>query len=218
MYKTLQSYVVMALMLLAMPLYAAEPAPEPLTIVTLKNGTTVKLNDDFTWEYVFITPEVNEAVTDAVPSTPPTNDVATTAVIGSAPAIQATGPEVAGTLTAGAMAQSALLKSTAKGGVKISYLNCRWDKEGRLGLNFELSSTSSENYVMIELEIGLFGDSGQLLKRETADVWQAIFRMPETYLRKGQTRNSETLWIEGIDKSQWEQQLMTLKIKEMSSR
>lgn len=208
----------MALMLLAMPLYAAEPAPEPLTIVTLKNGATVKLNDDFTWEYVFITPEVNEAAADATPSTPPTNDVATTAVIGSAPAIQATGPEVAGTLTAGAMAQSALLKSTAKGGVKISYLNSRWDKEGRLGLNFELSSTSSENYVMIELEIGLFGDSGQLLKRETVDVWQAIFRMPETYLRKGQTRNSETLWIEGIDKSQWDQQLMTLKIKEMSSR
>ena len=71
---------------------------------------------------------------------------------------------------------------------------------------------------MIELEVSLFADSGALIKRETVKVWQAVFRMPDTYLRKGQTRESRVLWIEDIDKAQWTKQLMSLKMKEMDSR
>jgi len=49
-------------------------------------------------------------------------------------------------------------------------------------------------------------------------VWEAIFRMPETYLRKGEQRKSSVIWVEGIDKAQWQKQLINLKITEINSR
>ncbi|GIU49285.1 DUF3157 family protein [Shewanella algidipiscicola] len=218
MYKALPYYAALAMMLISLSTLAKDMAPEPVAIVTLENGASVKLNDDFTWEYVFLENQPTaqapkDTPTSTAPNTPEFNAAAQGATVATV-----TTAEVANSLSHRAIEQSDLLKSTAKNGVKISYLNSQWDSKGRLGLNFELSSTSPESYVMIELEIGLFADSGQLIKKETVEVWQAIFRMPETYLRKGQTRKSDTFWIEGVDKAQWSKQLLTLKMKEMNSR
>jgi len=49
-------------------------------------------------------------------------------------------------------------------------------------------------------------------------VWEAIFRMPETYLRKGEQRKSPVIWVEGVDKNRWQKQLLNLKITEINSR
>ena len=122
------------------------------------------------------------------------------------------------TMTASAMSQAELLKSTAKAGVKVSFAKSEWDDDGRLGLTFDLASTSSEHYVMVEMDITFYDDSGRKLKTETIKVWKAIFRSPDTYLRKGEQRQSRTFWIQGIDASQWTKQLMSLKIGEMNSR
>lgn len=210
MYKMLMAYACIALFSLSAPAYADEVAR-----VTLENGATVKLNDDFTWEYIIL--ESQAKPDTVVPVILP----ATVAAVSesAAPSVTPTTP-IANTeaLTSSAIAQSALLKSTAKSGVKVSFLDSQWDDDGRLGLTFELSSNSSEHYVMIELEVSLFADSGALIKKETVKVWQAVFRMPDSYLRKGQTRESRVLWIEGIDKAQWTKQLMSLKMKEMDSR
>ncbi|MEZ9197900.1 DUF3157 family protein [Shewanella sp. 10N.286.54.B9] len=211
MYKTLMAYACIALFSLSIPAYADEVAR-----VTLENGATVKLNDDFTWEYVIL--ESQAKPDTATPVTLPATVAAVTAAESAAPANVPATTNTSEALTSSAIAQSALLKSTGKSGVKVSYLNSQWDDDGRLGLTFELSSNSSEHYVMIELEVSLFADSGSLIKRETVQVWQAIFRMPDTYLRKGQTRESRVFWIEGIDKAQWTKQLMSLKMKEMDSR
>ena len=212
MYKTLMAYACIALFSLSIPAYADEVAR-----VTLENGATVKLNDDFTWEYVIL--ESQAKADTATPVTLPAAAAAVAVTENMTPAVTPTAP-IANTeaLTSSAIAQSALLKSTAKSGVKVSFLDSQWDDDGRLGLTFELSSNSSEHYVMIELEVSLFADSGALIKRETVKVWQAVFRMPDTYLRKGQTRESRVLWIEDIDKAQWTKQLMSLKMKEMDSR
>ncbi|QQX80215.1 DUF3157 family protein [Shewanella sp. KX20019] len=219
MYKTLMAFACIALFSLSIPAFADEVAR-----VTLENGATVKLNDDFTWEYVILESQVQDSTATAV--TLPATVAATSAEVATdastatntTPAVATTLPANADNLTSSAIAQAALLKSTGKSGVKVSFLNEQWDDDGRLGLTFELSSNSSEHYVMIELEISLFADSGALIKRETVKVWQAVFRMPDTYLRKGQTRESRVLWIEDIDKAQWTKQLMSLKMKEMDSR
>ncbi|TVP10390.1 DUF3157 family protein [Shewanella sp. KCT] len=237
MYKALQSCAIMALFLLMAPAFAADKADDAVALITLENGATVRLNADFTWEYVFLTPQTTSATTEgqAIESQG-TETVQTQAntqsntqamtqaeqasqpVAKVQPVVIASGPVVGGAMTASAMDHANLLRSTAKGGAKVSYLKSQWDSKGRLGLNFELSSNSEENYVIIEMEIGLYADSGELIKTETVNVWQAIFRVPETYLRKGQTRDSETFWIEGIDKARWSKELMTLKIIDMSSR
>ncbi|WP_394230639.1 DUF3157 family protein [Shewanella colwelliana] len=212
MHRTLLTYLAITLMLFSVSAYSAEITPEKVAIVTLEDGTKIQINDDFTWEYVFLESQT------------PTNNLEATSVATSASVIatteqnSATAPVVADTLTTSAMKQATLLKSTAKNGVKVSYLNSQWDDKNRLGLTFELSSNSPEHYVVIELEIGLFSDSGSLIKKETVKVWKAIFRMPESYLRKGQVRESRVFWIDGIDKQQWNKQLMTLKVTEMDSR
>jgi len=215
----------MALFLLMAPAFAADKADDAVALITLENGATVRLNADFTWEYVFLTPQANTVTTEPQATTETIQTQTSTEagqVVAQAPKVQpvviASGPVVGGAMTASAMDHANLLRSTAKGGAKVSYLKSQWDSKGRLGLNFELSSNSEENYVIIEMEIGLYADSGELIKTETVNVWQAIFRVPETYLRKGQTRDSETFWIEGIDKARWSKELMTLKIIDMSSR
>ncbi|ABO25620.1 DUF3157 domain-containing protein [Shewanella loihica] len=225
MYKALQSCAIMALFLLMAPAFAADKADDAVALITLENGATVRLNADFTWEYVFLTPQANTVTTEPQATTETIQTQTSTEagqVVAQAPKVQpvviASGPVVGGAMTASAMDHANLLRSTAKGGAKVSYLKSQWDSKGRLGLNFELSSNSEENYVIIEMEIGLYADSGELIKTETVNVWQAIFRVPETYLRKGQTRDSETFWIEGIDKARWSKELMTLKIIDMSSR
>ncbi|EDQ01336.1 DUF3157 family protein [Shewanella benthica] len=196
-------------------------ATETLATVTLENGAKVRLNDDFTWEYVIletlpaITSETSTqaatAVTSIALNTTSTINMASTS---GSKATQADSQ----TMTASAMSQAELLKSTAKSGVKVTLANSEWDDDGRLGLTFDLASTSSEHYVMVEIDITFYDDSGRKLKTETIKVWKAIFRSPDTYLRKGEQRQSRTFWIQGIDASQWTKQLMSLKIGEMNSR
>ncbi|QYK12866.1 DUF3157 family protein [Shewanella rhizosphaerae] len=224
MYKALQSCAIMALFLLMAPAFAADKADDAVALITLENGATVRLNADFTWEYVFLTPQTSATTEGQAIESQGTETAQTQAEQASQPiakvqpVVIASGPVVGGAMTASAMDHANLLRSTAKGGAKVSYLKSQWDSKGRLGLNFELSSNSEENYVIIEMEIGLYADSGELIKTETVNVWQAIFRVPETYLRMGQTRDSETFWIEGVDKARWSKELMTLKIIDMSSR
>ncbi|GGI86818.1 hypothetical protein GCM10007978_25680 [Shewanella hanedai] len=207
MRKTFKTLTGLALFMLVLPAMAAE-----LTTITLDNGAKVKLNDDFTWEYVIL---------ETVPSAPEVVIVASP-IDSSSQAAQIAAPAAAitstPTLTANAMSQAALLKVTAKDGVKVSFLNSQWDEDGRLGLTFDLASTSSEHYVLVELAVTLFDDTGKLLKTETIKVWRAIFRMPDTYLRKGQQRESKTFWIEGIDPNLWTKEILSLKIGEMDSR
>ncbi|MBB1268450.1 DUF3157 family protein [Shewanella sp. SR44-3] len=121
------------------------------------------------------------------------------------------------TLASIVLAQPELLTSTAKDGIKVSLANSVWDGE-RLGLTFDLTSSSSDHIVLVEVATKFYSDSGLALKTETLDVWKATFRLPETYLRKGEQRQSRTLWVEGIDKSQWQKQLLQLSISELKSR
>jgi hypothetical protein len=121
------------------------------------------------------------------------------------------------TLAPVVLAQPELLTTTAKDGIKVSLASSVWDGD-RLGLTFDLSSSSSDHIVLVEVIAKFFSDSGQVLKTETLEAWKATFRLPETYLRKGEQRQSRTLWVEGVDKSQWQKQLLQLNISELNSR
>lgn len=54
----------MALFLLMAPAFAADKADDAVALITLENGATVRLNADFTWEYVFLTPQANTVTTE----------------------------------------------------------------------------------------------------------------------------------------------------------
>ncbi|MCS6096610.1 DUF3157 family protein [Shewanella baltica] len=209
MQTSLRLSALSSLLLLTSSVMAADVAQ-----ITLENGAQVRLKDDFTWEYVI-------TETKAAP-----NALATTAVVSTSSSV-ANVPSVAlatqtvaapvTTLTATAIAQPELLGSTAKDGIKVSFAEGQW-KGDKLGLSFDLASTSNEHVTLVEVEASFFADNGTLLKTEKLEVWEAIFRMPETYLRKGEQRKSSVIWVEGIDKAQWQKQLINLKITEINSR
>ncbi|WP_445776839.1 DUF3157 family protein [Shewanella sp.] len=196
-----------------------------VAVITLENGANVRLKDDFTWEYI-ITETVSAPTTINVPAI--ATKVADTSVANiSANAAQQTNtvtPTVAASvtdsttrLTASAMAQPELLASTTKEGIKITLADTKW-KGDKLGLVFDFDSTSNEHVTIVEVEVSFYDDNGALLKTEKLEAWEAIFRMPETYLRKGQHRQSPVLWVEGVNQQQWQKQLISLKIVEIESR
>ncbi|MFV0597532.1 DUF3157 family protein [Shewanella sp.] len=202
-----------SLLLLSSSVMAADVAT-----ITLENGAQVRLKDDFTWEYIITETKVAEVpavATVAAPSAAVTSTAAATAVATSTPAIEAATPVT--TLTANAIARPELLGSTAKDGIKVTFNESQW-KGDKLGLTFELTSTSGEHVTLVEVEASFFADDGTLLKTEKLEVWEAIFRMPETYLRKGEQRKSPVIWVEGVDKSRWQKQMINLKITEINSR
>ncbi|WP_432461006.1 DUF3157 family protein [Agarivorans sp. QJM3NY_25] len=214
MFKKFSVYSAICCLFWVIPSLADQLQPEKVATLVLENGARVQLNDDFTWEYVFVksASEVSGQATKSAALA--TEEAVEKPAAGSATELSA--PSVS--LSSAAIAQADLLKSTAKNGVKVSLLSSQWDAQDRLGLNFELVNTGSKNYVQVALAVSLFADSGDLLSKQELKVWQAIFRLPESYLRKGQTRNSDTIWLEGVDKAQWQKQLLTLKITEMDSR
>ncbi|QDZ89105.1 DUF3157 family protein [Shewanella decolorationis] len=202
-----------SLLLLSSSVMAADVAT-----ITLENGAQVRLKDDFTWEYIITEIKVAAApavATVAAPTTAVTSTPAATAVASNTPAVATAAPVT--TLTANAIARPELLGSTAKDGIKVTFSESQWKKD-KLGLTFELASTSGEHVTLVEVEASFFADDGTLLKTEKLEVWEAIFRMPETYLRKGEQRKSPVIWVEGVDKNRWQKQLINLKITEINSR
>ncbi|MDI5876966.1 DUF3157 family protein [Shewanella xiamenensis] len=197
-----------SLLLLSSSVMAADVAT-----ITLENGAQVRLKDDFTWEYIITETKAAKApavATVAVAAAPSVAAVASTPVV-----VEAAKPVT--TLTANAIARPELLGSTAKDGIKVTFSESQW-KQDKLGLTFELASTSGEHVTLVEVEASFFADDGTLLKTEKLEVWEAIFRMPETYLRKGEQRKSPVIWVEGVDKNRWQKQLLNLKITEINSR
>lgn len=209
MHTSLRLSALSSLLLLTSSVMAADVAN-----ITLENGAQVRLKDDFTWEYVITeTKAAPNALAAAAVASASSN-------VASVPSAAVTTQTVAApvtTLTATAITQPELLGSTAKDGIKVSFAEGQW-KGDKLGLSFDLASTSNEHVTLVEVEASFFADNGTLLKTEKLEVWEAIFRMPETYLRKGEQRKSSVIWVEGIDKSHWQKQLINLKITEINSR
>ncbi|WMB73170.1 DUF3157 family protein [Shewanella oncorhynchi] len=209
MHTSLRLSALSSLLLLTSSVMAADVAN-----ITLENGAQVRLKDDFTWEYVITeTKAAPNALAAAAVASASSN-------VASVPSAAVTTQTVAApvtTLTATAITQPEQLGSTAKDGIKVSFVEGQW-KGDKLGLSFDLASTSNEHVTLVEVEASFFADNGTLLKTEKLEVWEAIFRMPETYLRKGEQRKSSVIWVEGIDKAQWQKQLINLKITEINSR
>lgn len=187
-----------------------------VAVITLENGANVRLKDDFTWEYI-ITETVSAPTTINAPAVANISATAAQQTNTIAPTEAASVTDSTTRLTASAMAQPELLASTTKEGIKITLADTKW-KGDKLGLVFDFDSTSNEHVTIVEVEVSFYDDNGALLKTEKLEAWEAIFRMPETYLRKGQHRQSPVLWVEGVNQQQWQKQLISLKIVEIESR
>lgn len=155
-----------AALLLLSPLIQAAP----LTQVSLPDGTQVQLNDDHTWEYLVVQPAQPAAQ--------------------ASPAVTKTEPLV---LTEQARARPELLAEASREGVSV-----RLDKasgDDALTLTFVATNQGSRSVVRVDGWISLFDQAGHLWAREPARFWLAETRLPETYLRKGQSRPARDITL-----------------------
>lgn len=170
---------------------------QPIDVVTLQDGSVIQINADFTWQYVTISKAVNSQ-----PHSPFLKQTEDLQPINAKPL---------------PLKKRTQNNSANKHGIAVKLIKMQW-VNNRLGLTFELLNNSDENYVVIALEIDIFSDTGDLLKSTVVNVWQASFRLPDTYLRANEIRQSRIIWIDGIDKEQWQKQSLNLTIKEMNYR
>lgn len=196
-------FKIISILLMILVTFSIKSAP--LGLLTLQDGSLIKINDDFTWEYAneeFRAPGNSKAENPPPPISPLSTDLTTLESEETSLNIPHT---------------PAISNSADKNGINIKFVSSQWDTD-RVGLTFELTSHSEESYVIISLEINLISDKDKLIKNTTINVWQASYRLPETYLRNKQIRESRIIWIDGIDKTQWNNESMNLNIKEMKSR
>ena len=170
---------------------------------TLDNGTIVLLHDDYTWEYVAINAVADKKDTALADITIPTH------VTPSNPA--------SATEDKSSLLHSGLLHTAVKNDVKVTYTDAVW-REQSVGLTFGLSSNNDDGVVIVKVIVTFFDDNAKKLTERTINIWQASYRLPDTYLRKGEPRESRVIWIDGVDKANWSNQLLSLKVVEVETR
>ncbi len=174
----MKTWLTLATLLATSSVYAAE-------IVTLSDGREVKLNDDFTWEYVVVS-SAAESTTQSASKAVTTTGVAATPAIASIPAVSNT---TGTTVVVNAKKPTMQLSDS---GVDILIGSARYEG-GELIFPTSITNQSSQSVIQIEVEIEVFDLSGKALKKEKVIVWQSIKRMADTYLRPQQAKQGKAI-------------------------
>ncbi|MEE3880518.1 DUF3157 family protein [Vibrio sp. YYF0003] len=197
----MKTWITLATLLATSSVYAAE-------VVTLADGRNVKLNDDFTWEYVveYSAPKATTAsATKAV--TAATESVAVP-VIATIPVVSKT---VGTTVTVNAKKPTMQLSDS---GVDILIGSASYEG-GELVFPTSITNQSSQSVIQIEVEVQVFDMSGEALAKEKVTVWQSIKRMADTYLRPQQAEQGKTIKL-AVPQSQ--QYQFSAKVVEVQTR
>jgi len=173
--------------------------------VTLDNGAIISFHDDYTWEYVAISADAADQANKTISSNNINSNVVSPA--NSEQALK----------NRSSLLRSGLLNTSVKNDVKVTYSDSIW-RDQSLGLKFILSSDNTDGVVIVKVAISFYDDKTNKTTEQTVNVWQASYRLPETYLRKGETRNSRIIWFDGIDKMSWTNKLLSLKVIEVETR
>lgn len=176
--------------------------------VTLDNGVTILLHDDYTWEYVAIG-------TDAADEADEENKTISSNKINSNAVSPANSDQALKNRSS--LLRSGLLNTSVKNDVKVTYSDAIW-RDQSLGVKFKLSSDNTDGVVIVKVAISFYDDKTNKITEQTVNVWQASYRLPNTYLRKGETRDSRIIWFDGIDKTSWTNKLLSLKVIEVETR
>ena len=172
---------------------------------TLDNGATVLLHDDYTWEYIGIKTDATDKANTVLPI-----NIANSSVTSVASVAQTSTDK-------SSLLRSGLLNTAVKNGVKVTYSDSVW-RDQSLGLKFMLSSDNTDGVVVVNVAVSFYDDNANKIAEKTIKVWQSSYRLPETYLRKGEPRDSRVIWIDGIDKANWTNKLLSLKVIEVETR
>ncbi|MGR5237342.1 DUF3157 family protein [Vibrio alfacsensis] len=202
-------WITLATLLTTSSVYAAE-------VVSLSDGRQVKLNDDFTWEYVLkkaeqkaveTTLEKVEAIEAAAV------EASTTAVEAIAAPTMATIPvvnkKVGTTVVVNAKKPTMQLSDS---GVDVLIGSARY-QNGELILPTSITNQSSQSVIQVEVEVQVFDMSGKQLAKENVTVWQSIKRMADTYLRPQQAEQGKVIKLAVPQSQQYQFSAEVLEVK-----
>ncbi|BBM66053.1 ribonuclease [Vibrio alfacsensis] len=202
----MKTWITLATLLATSSAYAAE-------VVKLADGREVKLNDDFTWEYVVkkAAPETTLEKAEAVEAA---------AVAASTTALEAvTAPEIAtipvvnkkvGTTVAVNAKKPTMQLSDS--GVDVLIGSASYD-DGELVLPTSITNQSSQSVIQVEVEVQVFDMSGKLLVKDNITVWQSIKRMADTYLRPQQAEQGKAIKLAVPQSQQYQFSAEVLEVK-----
>ncbi|UTZ26607.1 DUF3157 family protein [Vibrio campbellii] len=206
-------WITLATLLASSSVYAAE-------VVKLADGREVKLNDDFTWEYVVkkATPKATETTlekveaveaaavvasttaVEAVATPTPTTEIATIPVVNK---------KVGTTVVVNAKKPTMQLSDS---GVDVLIGSARYE-DGELIFPTSLTNQSSQSVIQVEVEVQVFDMAGKPLTKQSVTVWQSIKRMADTYLRPQQAEQGKAIKLAVPQSQQYQFSAEVLEVK-----
>ncbi|HGY9596145.1 TPA: DUF3157 family protein [Vibrio campbellii] len=209
----MKTWITLATLLASSSVYAAE-------VVKLADGREVKLNDDFTWEYVVkqATPKATETTLEKVEAVEAAAVVASTtaveAVVTPTPTTEiATIPvvnkKVGTTVVVNAKKPTMQLSDS---GVDVLIGSASYEN-GELIFPTSITNQSSQSVIQVEVEVQVFDMAGKQLAKENITVWQSIKRMADTYLRPQQAEQGKAIKLAVPQSQQYQFSAEVLEVK-----
>ncbi|WP_440886253.1 DUF3157 family protein [Vibrio campbellii] len=209
----MKTWITLATLLASSSVYAAE-------VVKLADGREVKLNDDFTWEYVVkkATPKATETTLEKVEA------VEAAAVVASTTAVEAVATptpttEMATIPVVNKKVGTTVVVNTKKptmqlsdSGVDVLIGSARYE-DGELIFPTSITNQSSQSVIQVEVEIQVFDMAGKQLAKENITVWQSIKRMADTYLRPQQAEQGKAIKLAVPQSQQYQFSAEVLEVK-----
>ncbi|MFM2656231.1 DUF3157 family protein [Vibrio owensii] len=206
----MKTWITLATLLASSSVYAAE-------VVKLADGREVKLNDDFTWEYVVkkATPKATETTLEKAEAVEATATTAVEAVATSAPAttematIPVVNKKVGTTVVVNAKKPTMQLSDS---GVDVLIGSASYE-DGELIFPTSITNQSSQSVIQVEVEVQVFDMAGKQLAKENITVWQSIKRMADTYLRPQQAEQGKAIKLAVPQSQQYQFSAEVLEVK-----
>lgn len=209
----MKTWITLATLLASSSAYAAE-------VMKLADGREVKLNDDFTWEYVVkkATPKATETTlekveaveaaavvasttaAEAVATPPPTTEIATIPVVNK---------KVGTTVVVNAKKPTMQLSDS---GVDVLIGSASYEN-GELIFPTSITNQSSQSVIQVEVEVQVFDMTGKPLAKQSVTVWQSIKRMADTYLRPQQAEQGKAIKLAVPQSQQYQFSAEVLEVK-----
>ena len=158
-------YLMLLLSLMSINTFAAD------TVVQLKDGRSVVLHDDFTWEY--LQPQKQESIQSAKYDEPH-----------KLPPIEAI-PVVASErhrLSEIQLGSSKNLLQIQQSGVELLFQAAHYES-GELVIPVTVTNNSKASVIKVDVSYQLYDSQEQKITEGEASVWTSVKRLPDTYLR-----------------------------------
>ncbi|EKY4197576.1 DUF3157 family protein [Vibrio harveyi] len=207
----MKTWITLATLLASSSVYAAE-------VVKLADGREVKLNDDFTWEYV-VKKAAPENTLEKVEAVEAAAVVASTTAVEAVTTQTTKAPEIATIPVVNKKVGTTIVVNAKKptmqlsdSGVDVLIGSARYE-DGELILPTSVTNQSSQSVIQVEVEVQVFDMSGKPLAKESVTVWQSIKRMADTYLRPQQAEQGKAIKLAVPQSQQYQFSAEVLEVK-----